>query len=222
MSGGWGTLSPDMKVISVNVALPREIPVGDRLAATGIFKEPVAGPVRVRTLNLDGDRQANLAVHGGVDKAVYAYPSEHYPFWQQEVSRELAWGAFGENLTVEGMLEENVSPGDRLEIGTALFEVTQPRLPCFKLEAKFQRDDMIKRFLDSRRVGFYLRVLREGILEAGESIALHQSESSRITIRELTDLYTNETPERAQIEHALSARGLSASWRHHFQSMLSR
>jgi MOSC domain-containing protein YiiM len=209
-----------MKVISVNVGLPREVPVGDRLVATGIFKEPVAGPVRVRTLNLDGDRQADLSVHGGVDKAVYVYPSEHYPFWRGELGRDLNWAAFGENLTVEGLLEENVSVGDRLEIGTALFEVTQPRLPCFKLAAKFERDDIIKRFLESRRSGFYLRVLREGILEAGVAIDLIQSESTRVTIRELVDLYINKNPEREQIERVLSARGLSASWRGHFQSML--
>jgi MOSC domain-containing protein YiiM len=209
-----------MKVISVNVGLPKEIPVGDRMVATGIFKEPVAGPVRVRTLNLDGDRQADLSVHGGVDKAVYAYPSEHYPFWQRELGRDLKWAAFGENLTVEGLLEENVGVGDRLAIGTALFEVTQPRLPCFKLAAKFHRDDIIRRFLESRRSGFYLRVLREGILEAGVAIDWIPSESARVTIRELVDLYRNKNPERDQIERALSARGLSASWRKHFQTML--
>jgi MOSC domain-containing protein YiiM len=209
-----------MKVISVNVGLPVEIPIGERLVATGIFKEPVTGPVRVRTLNLDGDRQADLTVHGGVDKAVYMYPSEQYPFWERELGGELSWGAFGENLTTEGLLEENVSVGDRLEIGTALFEVTQPRLPCFKLAAKFQRDDIIHRFLESRRSGFYLRVLREGILEVGVSIALLPSESTRVTIRELVDLYKNKEPERRQIELALAARGLSASWRKHFQRML--
>jgi len=209
-----------MKVISVNVGLPREIPIGDRMVATGIFKEPMAGPVRVRSLNLDGDRQADLTVHGGVDKAVYAYPSEHYPFWQRELGRELKWAAFGENLTVEGLLEDNVSVGDRLEIGTVLFEVTQPRLPCFKLAAKFQLDNIIERFLESRRSGFYLRVLREGILEAGVAIDWIQSESTRVTIRELVDLYANKHPERSQIERALSARGLSASWRGRFQSML--
>jgi MOSC domain-containing protein YiiM len=209
-----------MKVISVNVGLPREIPIGDSMVATGIFKGPVAGPVQVRTLNLDGDRQADLTVHGGVDKAVYAYPYEHYPLWRRELGRDLEWAAFGENLTVEGLLEENVSVGDRLEIGTALFEVTQPRLPCFKLAAKFERDDIIKRFLDSRRSGFYLRVLREGILEAGDLIVLLPSESTRVTIRELMDFYVNKNPERQQIEHVLSAPGLSASWRKHFQSML--
>jgi MOSC domain-containing protein YiiM len=209
-----------MKVISVNVGLPREIPIGDRIVATGIFKEPVAGPVRVLSLNLDGDRQADLSVHGGVDKAVYAYPSEHYPFWQRELGRELKWAAFGENLTVEGLLEDNVSVGDRLEIGTVLFEVTQPRLPCFKLAAKFQLNNIIERFLESRRSGFYLRVLREGILEAGVAIDWIQSESTRVTIRELVDLYANKHPERSQIERVLSARGLSASWRGRFQSML--
>jgi MOSC domain-containing protein YiiM len=176
--------------------------------------------VRVRTLNLDGDRQANLAVHGGVDKAVYAYPSEHYPFWQQELGEDLPWGAFGENLTVEGLDEESLSIGDQLGIGTAVFEVSQPRLPCFKLAAKFQRDDIIKRFLESRRTGFYFRVLQEGVLEAGDAIVPVKREPHRVTIREITDLYIVKRPGRAQIEHALSARGLAEAWRTHFQSLL--
>src|SRR5439155_1384928 len=134
--------------------------------------KPVTGPALVRTLNIDGDGQADLSVHGGVDKAVYAYPSEHYPFWQEELHLDLPWGAFGENLTIAGLAEETTSIGDRLGIGTAVFEVSQPRLPCFKLEAKFQRNDMIKRLLDSRRTGFYLRVLQEGMLEAGNSIVV--------------------------------------------------
>ena len=181
-----------LKLISLNVGLPREVPIGDRMVATGIFKTPVTGPVRVRTLNLDGDRQANLAVHGGVDKAVYAYPSEHYPFWQQELGEDLPWGAFGENLTVEGLDEKSLSIGDQLGIGTAVFEVTQPRLPCFKLAAKFQRDDIIKRFLHSRRTGFYFRVLQEGVLEAGDAIVPVKREPHRVTIREITDLYIDK------------------------------
>jgi MOSC domain-containing protein YiiM len=211
-----------MKVISLNVGLPKEIPIGDQFVATGIFKVPVSGPVRVRTLNLDGDRQADLKVHGGVDKAVYVYPSEHYPFWQQKLGEELPWGAFGENLTVEDLFEEKVRVGDQLGIGTAVFEVTQPRLPCFKLAAKFQRDDIIKQFLASRRTGFYLRVLQEGILEAGETIVSLKVDAHGLTIRELTDLYLTKSPERSQIEHALSASALAESWRDHFQALLGQ
>src|SRR5258705_2398924 len=161
-----------MNVISVNVGLPRGLRIDDRSVATGIFKTPVAGSVRVRSLNLDGDRQADLTVHGGTDKAVYFYPSEHYPFWQQALGQPLAWGAFGENLTVAGLDEAAISVGDQLGIGAAVLEVTQPRLPCFKLAGKFQRDDIIKRFLDSRKTGFYARVLKEGALQAGDPIAM--------------------------------------------------
>src|SRR6185295_3063659 len=135
-----------MNIISVNVGLPRELRIGERAVATGIFKAPVAGPVRVRTLNLDGDRQADLSVHGGIDKAVYVYPFEHYAFWRKELDRDLSYAAFGENLTIEGLTENEVCLGDRLGIGTAVFAVSQARLPCFKLAAKLQREDIVKRF----------------------------------------------------------------------------
>src|SRR6266480_7547444 len=136
-------------VLSVNVGVPRHIEVGNDVVRTGIFKRPVNGPIRARSLNLDGDRQADLEVHGGVDKAVYLYPSEHYEFWQQELQRTLPeWGAFGENLTTSGVLEDAISIGDSIQIGSATLQVTQPRLPCFKLAAKFKRDDIIKRFLE--------------------------------------------------------------------------
>jgi len=162
-----------MRVISVNVGLPKDIAIGDSLVSTGIFKEPVTGVVRLRSLNLDGDRQADLTVHGGPDKAVYVYPSEHYPFWQKELGlSHLEWGAFGENLSVEGLFEDSIAIGDCLGIGSAVLQVTQPRLPCFKLAAKFERDDIIKMFLNSRRTGLYVRVLEEGALQAGDSISL--------------------------------------------------
>jgi MOSC domain-containing protein YiiM len=208
-------------VISVNVGLPRELLIDERSVATGIFKTPVAGLVRVRTLNLDGDRQADLTVHGGADKAVYLYPSEHYAFWQQDLSQQLGWGALGENLSVSGLTEDAISIGDHLGIGTAVLQVTQPRLPCFKLAAKFQRDDIIKRFLDSRRTGFYARVLEEGELQAGDPIFLLQEEPQRVTIRELTDLYVTKHPRRSRINRALSVDALSAAWREHFSRLLA-
>jgi MOSC domain-containing protein YiiM len=210
------------KVISVNVGLPIDILVGDKHVSTGIFKRPVSGTVLVRRLNLDGDRQADLKVHGGPDKAVYAYPSEHYPFWQRELGQDLAWGAFGENLTVEGLSEDTLCIGDTVEIGTSIFQVSQPRLPCYKLAAKFQRDDMIRRFLDSRRVGFYLRVLQEGALASGDPITLAAQDPRRLTIREITDLYVTKNPARSLIERALSVEPLANSWREHFTSLLYR
>src|SRR5881409_4010396 len=136
-----------MKLISLNIGLPRLVMRNDEPVSTGIFKEPIAGRLMMRTLNLDGDQQADLSVHGGPDKAVYVYPSEHYPLWRQELpDAELGWGSFGENLTTEGLLESTVRIGDRLRIGTTELVVTQPRMPCYKLGVRFRRADMVKRF----------------------------------------------------------------------------
>jgi MOSC domain-containing protein YiiM len=208
-----------IKVVSVNVGLPREIEIEGRMVSTGIFKTPVAGPVRLRTLNLDGDRQADLTVHGGVDKAVYLYPSEHYAFWQKELEMKLDWGGFGENLTIEGLDEKTTGVGDRLEIGSTVLQITQPRLPCFKLAAKFQRDDIIQRFLQSHRSGFYARVLEEGTLQAGDSIRLER-DPANFTIHELVELYLTKRPTPLQIQRAVSVKALSAAWREHFQTLL--
>jgi len=216
-----GTVEEMKTVISVNVGLPRELQIEDQSVLTGIFKTPVSGLVRVRALNLDGDRQADLTVHGGADKAVYLYPSEHYAFWQQVLDQQLGWGAFGENLTVAGLAEEAFSIGDHLGIGTAVLQVTQPRLPCFKLAAKLRRDDIIERFLGSRKTGFYARVLKEGALQAGDPISLLQEEPQHLTIHELTGLYLTKQPSRSQIDRALSVDALAASWREHFSRLLA-
>ena len=210
-----------MKVISINAGQPKDILIGDVSVTTGIFKEPVAGVVRATTLNIEGDRQADLKVHGGPDKAVYAYPSEHYESWRQELGGvPLPWGAFGENLTVQGLSEDSISIGDRIGIGTAVFQVTQPRLPCFKLAAKFQREDIFKLFLDSRRTGFYMRVLEEGSLQAGDTIRIVKREKRHVTVREITDLYLTKKPERSQIERAVSVDALAKSWRDRFRGLL--
>lgn len=160
-----------MRILSVNVGLPREVQWRGRRVRTSIWKSPVDGPVQVRTTNIDGDRQSDLSVHGGREKAVYVYPSEHYDAWRRELpDADLAWGAFGENLTVEGVLEDNVRIGDRFRAGTVEFEVTQPRQPCYKLGIRFGRDELIREFLQSGRSGFYLAVLQEGTLAAADSI----------------------------------------------------
>ena len=187
-----------MRLISVNVGLPRRLVVDGQEVRTGIFKQPVAGRVRARRLNLEGDRQADLRVHGGPEKAVYAYPSEHYQFWRRELDgielpwgltweTELtpSWGLFGENLTVEGLLETGAAVGDRLRIGSALFAITKPRLPCFKLALKFGRKDMIERFWESERTGFYLSVLEEGEVGAGDEIVWSERARERLNIAEV-------------------------------------
>jgi MOSC domain-containing protein YiiM len=174
-----------MQVISINVGLPREVEWCDEMVRTSIFKEPVSGRVRVDRLNIEGDRQSDLTVHGGVNKAVYVYPSEHYEFWRKELpDADLPWGAFGENLTTTGLTEDAVRLGDHLGIGSAEFVVTQPRMPCYKLTIRFGRADMIKRFYRSARSGFYLAVAKEGEIGAGDEITLLSRDADAMTIGE--------------------------------------
>ncbi|HEY3662355.1 MAG TPA: MOSC domain-containing protein [Chthoniobacterales bacterium] len=210
-----------MKLISVNVGLPREVSWHDRVVQTSIWKNPVQGRVHVAKLNLDGDRQSDLSVHGGVDKAVYVYPSEHYPFWKGQLPGEdLGWGAFGENLTTEGLLEDQVQIGDRLRIGTAEFVVTQPRMPCYKLGIRFGRPDLVKRFLQSRKTGFYLAVEREGDLAAGDAIEFIERSDGGLTILDVTNLYAAGSPSQDQLRRAADLPALPESWREYFQKKL--
>ena len=203
-----------MKLISLNVARPRLVVYKVTTINTAIFKQPVSGPVLLRTLNLDGDRQADLSVHGGPYKAVYAYPSEHYGFWRQELpGMNLPWGIFGENFTTEGLFEKDLHVGDRLRIGTAVVMVRQPRTPCYKLAAKFQRDDMLDRFLRSGRSGFYFSVEQEGAVEAGESFEFLSHETDAVTIAEMNRLFVEDKYNRALIEKAVSTPGLPEDWR---------
>ena len=177
---------PVMRIISVNVGRPREFTIRGDIVATSIFKTPAKGRVRVAMLNLDGDEQSDLTVHGGINKAVYAYPSEHYAWWREQLpDAELDWGAFGENLTIEGLVESTTCIGDRLRIGTAELVVTQPRQPCYKLAYKFGREDMIKRFRQSGRSGFYLSVAKEGDVGAGDSIALLSRPQGASTVADI-------------------------------------
>jgi MOSC domain-containing protein YiiM len=174
----------------VNVGRPREVESEGHSVQTSIWKSPKSGRVRVHQLNLEGDQQSDLSVHGGIEKAVYVYPGEHYEHWRHELpDMDIPWGAFGENLTIEGLLEPDVRIGDQLAIGSAQFEVTQPRLPCFKLGIRFGRRDMIKRFLLSGRCGFYLAVTREGDVGAGDAIVLTPQNKGAPTIAEVAAEY---------------------------------
>jgi MOSC domain-containing protein YiiM len=208
-------------LISLQVGVPRIVAQDGQEVLTGIFKAPVDKRIRMRELNLDGDRQADLSVHGGQNKAVYAYPSENYPFWKKELPEiDFPWGAFGENLTTSGLLEKTVCIGDRFTIGTAEVVVTQPRLPCFKLNLKFDREDMVKRFLASRRSGFYLRVLREGEVGAGdEIIPVHQDEN-RVSVLDALLLHLHESHSSELRSRALRAEYLSPSWRKEFSEQV--
>ena len=204
-----------MRLISVNTGLPRDVDWHGRTVRTSIWKSPVDGRIRARTLNLDGDQQSDLTVHGGPEKAVYVYPSEHYEYWHRELpNKELPWGAFGENFTTEGLLEPDVRLGDRLRIGTAAFMVTQPRMPCFKLGIRFGDDRMVKRFLRSGRAGFYLAVVREGDVCAGDPIELTERDDHGVTVREVTALYANpEHDDQELLRRAIAVPALPQSWK---------
>ena len=210
-----------MKLLSINVGLPRDVEWRGKVVRTSIFKAPVSGRVRVTRLNVQGDRQSDLSVHGGADKAVYAYPSEHYAFWRNELPGvDFPWGAFGENLTTEGLLENNVHIGDRFRAGSAEFVVTQPRMPCFKLAIRFNRTDMVKRFLQSGRAGFYLAVVQEGDMGAGDSLVLVAEDNSHVTVADVVGLYAADAQNQDLLRRASELSALPESWREYFRERL--
>ena len=209
-------------MLSVNVGLPREVEWNGRTIRTSIFKAPVPGRVHVRKLNLDGDQQSDLAVHGGIDKAVYVYPSEHYAFWRDQLATaDLNWGAFGENFTTEGALDDNsVHIGDRFRVGSAEFVVTQPRMPCFKLGIRFGRADIIKRFLHSGRNGFYFAVAEEGDVAAGDSIEPVARAENGVTVADIVELCTADAAKQDLLHRASELPALPESWRAYFRKRL--
>lgn len=212
-----------MKLISINIGQPREVEWHGHKVTTGIFKEPVAGPVMVRTLNLEGDKQADLSVHGGVDKAVYAYPAEHYDYWRGELpDMDLPWGMFGENLTIEGLVEVDVNIGDHFRLGRAELVATQPRLPCFKLGLKFGRDDMVKRFLASRRTGVYFKVVREGPIQIGDELERLRRDENDVTIADITRLFAFEKDDLTTLQKAIGISDLPDGWRDYFQQQIDK
>ena len=212
-------MSPSL--ISIQVGVPRIVNLEGEEVSTGIFKAPIEKRLRLRHLNLEGDQQADLSVHGGQNKAVYAYPFEHYPFWKKALPGvDLPWGAFGENFTTSGLLEKDVCIGDRFTIGAAEVVVTQPRLPCFKLNLKFNRDDMVKRFLASHYSGFYLRVLREGEVGAGDEIVPIHRDENRVSVLDTLRLYLHESDSSELRQRALQVEYLSPSWRKDFSEQV--
>jgi MOSC domain-containing protein YiiM len=213
-----------MKILSLNVGLPKPVSWRGRRIMTGIFKQPVEGRVSLRRHNLDGDAQADLSVHGGPEKAVYAYPSEHYPFWRRELEMEaLPWGSFGENLTTDGWWEDQVHVGDRFRIGTAELVVTQPRLPCFKLALRFDRDDIVERFLDSGRPGIYFAILQEGEIGAGDAMERTHEDEHRVTVVDVLRLYLERKgpSDPDLLRRAASVEALAEGWRDHFRKRLA-
>lgn len=183
-----------MKVLSVNVGMPRQEKYRGKLVWTSIFKDPVTGPVKVEGFNLEGDKQSDLRVHGGYFKAVYVYPSEHYSYWRSEYPEiEMPYGMFGENLTTEGILEADAMVGDSYRIGSAEFIVTQPRVPCFKLGIRFGRFDILRRFACSGRSGFYLAIDKPGNIRAGDKLEFISREPHTASI---ADIFAQQMQQR--------------------------
>jgi MOSC domain-containing protein YiiM len=212
-----------MKLLSVNVSPPKDVMHGDETVKTGIFKEPISGRVMLGTLNLDGDGQADLVGHGGIYKAAYAYPVENYEYWKREIGRtDLAFGQFGENFTVEGMTEDDVHVGDVFRVGGAVVEVTQPRVPCYKLGLKMGVRGFEKTFLASCRVGFYLRVLEEGEVGAGDALGRVGTDPERMTVREMCRLLYFDPENLQGARKALRVRALSPGWRQSFEERLAK
>jgi MOSC domain-containing protein YiiM len=211
-----------MKIASINVGRPREIAWKDRIVSTAIFKAPVTGPVTVRPTNLAGDGQADLTVHGGEDKAVYVYAAGHYPYWREQLpGLDLAWGAFGENLTLDDFTEDSIRIGDEFVARDARFIVTQPRMPCYKLGLRLGRDDMIERFLASGRSGFYLRVAAEGTIEAGQSFERIATHAACITVADAVALHSGRITDAGLLSRAIETPALPSGWRERFRRVLA-
>lgn len=209
-----------MRVISVNVGMPRDVAWRGRTVRTAIFKDPVAGPIPLRRLNLDGDAQADLTVHGGPEKAVYAYSHEHYDGWRSRLHRDLTPGAFGENLTTEGLTEDTVHIGDEFRVGTARLVACQPRLPCYKLGLRFGDPGMVKRFLEAGHPGIYFSVAEEGVVAAGDPIERVAENEARVTVSAMFRLVLTPDPDQATLHRLLSIPTLAAVWREELEARL--
>jgi MOSC domain-containing protein YiiM len=210
-----------MKVVAISVGRPRQVQWRGRIVETSIFKTPVSHRVHVTSTNIEGDEQSDLSVHGGPEKAVYAYPAEHYEYWRRELpNAELSWGAFGENFTTQGLLEDEVWIGDRYRIGTTELVVTQPRMPCYKLAIRFGQVEMVKRFLQSHRSGFYLAVEREGDVGAGDTIEQLARKEQRLTVADVVALYAADSANQPLLESASNHPSLPAAWREYFRKRL--
>jgi MOSC domain-containing protein YiiM len=202
-----------MRIVSINCSKGQTVLWKGKEVRTSIFKTPVDGPVMIERLNVAGDRQSDLRVHGGLDKAVYSYDLQDYDWWRAELNKELTPGAFGENLTTDGVLDRTICVGDVVQVGSALLQASQPRLPCYKLGVKFEDELMPKRFMKARRWGIYFRVLQEGLVQADDEVTLITEEPQRVTIAQLAEMATTRTPDISLIERALAIPSLTESWK---------
>jgi MOSC domain-containing protein YiiM len=214
-----------MKVLSVNVGLPRKVLFNGQTITTAIFKDPVKGPVMLRKINLDGDKQADLTVHGGVDKAVYSYPAEHYDYWRKQYPNiDIIWGMFGENFTTEGLMEDTVNIGDQVQIGSAKLVATQPRMPCYKLGVRFGIMEIIRRFLSSGRPGIYFKVLKQGEVKTDDKIEIIEKDKNNVTVKDIVHLYINrdQVDNIETMRRAIKISALPEGWKYEFQQNIEQ
>jgi MOSC domain-containing protein YiiM len=215
-----------MRIISVNVGLPQRIQFNNQIVTTSIFKHPVYESLRLSKLNLEGDAQSDLSVHGGADKAVYSYPVEHYAFWKKIYpDMDMPFGMFGENLTTSGLLEGVVNIGDTFSIGSSRLVATQPRMPCYKLGIKFGRMDIIEKFLNSLRSGIYFRVIRAGELKTGDEIKLVSKDRYNISIHDIVRLYRKENYDNSELQllkKTTKLKYLPERWKRHFEQKVTK
>jgi MOSC domain-containing protein YiiM len=214
-----------MKVLSVNVGFPRKVLFNGQTVTTAIFKVPITGPVILRKLNIDGDKQADLTVHGGLDKAVYSYPEEHYDYWRKQFpDMDLVWGMFGENFTTEGLMEDAVNIGDQLQIGSAKLVATQPRMPCYKLGVRFGHMEIIRMFMASNRPGIYFRVLKEGKVQRGDKIEVVKRDENNVKVTDIVSLYINRDNADSieTMRRATKISVLPEGWKYEFQQNIEQ
>jgi MOSC domain-containing protein YiiM len=209
-----------MRIDSVAVGKPRVVQWLGRDVRTSIFKSPVAGRIPVRRHNLEGDRQSDLRVHGGEFKAVYAYAAESYDWWKTALGHDLEPAAFGENLTIRDFDEESIAIGDVFRVGDAELEAAAPRLPCYKLGLRFGDARMVQRFAAAGRWGIYFRVVREGLLEAGDALEQIHSDPTGLAVYEVARVFLTDRDDRGVIERLAAHERLDPSWRSHFAEKL--
>jgi MOSC domain-containing protein YiiM len=214
-----------MKVLSVNVGLPRKVLFNGQTITTAIFKDPVKGPVKLRKINLDGDKQADLTVHGGVDKAVYSYPAEHYDYWRKQYPNiDIIWGMFGENFTTTGLIEDTTNIGDQIQIGSAKLVAAQPRMPCYKLGVRFGFMEIIRRFLSSGRPGIYFKVLKQGEVKTDDKIEIIEKDKNNVTVKDIVHLYINrdQVDNIETMRRAIKISALPEGWKYEFQQNIEQ
>jgi MOSC domain-containing protein YiiM len=213
-------------VRSVNVSLPKQVQHKNKTVSTGIFKEPVEGRVAVNQFNLAGDQQVDLVNHGGEHKAVYGFASDHYAFWQEKLGEPpFHFGQFGENLTIDGLDESALCIGDQLQVGESVLEITQPRVPCFKLGLAFDREDMPRLFVEHAATGIYFRVIKTGSVASGDKVSLHQAHPARLSVQRLFKAYFDKTLDESEkqtvMREALEIEALSIEWREKLESRVA-